>query len=419
MHTVWLNREAMARLGITRDVECPAVGHVEMDAVTGEPTGYVHDFAVLGISEEGQRALEPHVPGYATDAQYDRMVASLDMAAGFGITTIVEPQNGLDDIALFARARDEGTLRSRLIAAMLCLPGTTRERLDALEEARRAHDDDRFRVGPIKLYIDDVIEPHTAAMLEPYANRPDDAATRSGRRRSSRRSCSSSSAAGFQAFTHATGDRGIRTVLDAVRGVPRGARAGATPAIRSSTSNACTPTTSPGSASWGSSPACSRATARPTSSRSGGETSARRASATPGRSARSRRAGGVLAFCSDWNVAEMDPMSWLYTAMTRADLDGNGAWNLEEAVDLATAIRASTLGSAYANFAEHDRGSLTPGKYADLVVLSRDLFAVRDPREILDTQRGDTVVGGEVVHRPGVGQLRASSGGIWPIRPAW
>jgi predicted amidohydrolase YtcJ len=100
---------------------------------------------------------------------------------------------------------------------MLCLPGTGAERLDALEDAKRRYDDDRFRVGPIKLYIDDVIEPHTAAMLEPYANAatsgdtfwpPDEFAAflRELERR------------GFQTFTHATGDRGIRTVLDAVQG---------------------------------------------------------------------------------------------------------------------------------------------------------------------------------------------------------
>jgi predicted amidohydrolase YtcJ len=97
----------------------------------------------------------------------------------------------------------------------------------------------------------------------------------------------------------------------------------------------------------------------------------------------------------------MDPMVWLYTAVTRADLVGNGAWNLEETVDLAAAVRAATLGSAYANFADDRRGSLTPGKDADVVVLSRDLFAVGDPRAILETGVTHTVVAGEVVHRAG------------------
>ncbi|MFI5055523.1 MAG: amidohydrolase [Actinomycetota bacterium] len=396
VHTVWLNREAMTRLDITADRVHLPWGTVELDA-TGVPTGYIHDFAVLGISEEGQRALEPHIPGYAPDAQYARTVQSLDMATAFGITTIVEPQNGLDDIGLFVRARAEGTLRSRLIAAMLCLPGTSAERLDALAEAKRTYADDRFRVGPIKLYIDDVIEPHTAAMLEPYANAATSGDTfwppeefAAFLRELERRE--------FQTFTHATGDRGIRTVLDAVESCRSAtgpadvrhqivhvecvhpddvARFGALGVVACMQPRHCAPDIV---AEW-------RENVGP----------ARERYAWPFRSIAA--GGGTLAFSSDWNVAEMDPMVWLYTAVTRADLEGNGAWNLEETVDPPTAVRAATLGSAYANFVEDRRGSLTPGKDADVVVLSRDLFAEDDPRAILETHVTHTVVAGEVVHR--------------------
>jgi predicted amidohydrolase YtcJ len=397
VHTVWLNREAMARLGVTRDADHLPWGHVHKDGRTGEPTGFVTEFAVLGISEEGQRALEPLIPGYAADAAYDRLVQSLDLAIAYGITTIVEPQNGLDDLELFRRARAEGTLRSRLIAAMLCLPGTTRERLDLLEEARRRDDDDRLRVAPIKLYIDDVIEPHTAAMLAPYADRDTrgdtfwepgefaDFMVELERR-------------GFQTFTHATGDRGIRTALDAVQrcrevhgprdarhqivhvecvhphDIPRFAMLGVVACMQP---RHCAPDIT---AEWRSAVGAER-----------------ERFAWPFRSLRD--AGAVLAFSSDWNVAEMDPMTWLYTAITRADLDGNGAWNTQETVDLETAIRAATLGSAYANFCEGDRGSLMPGKYADLIVLSRDLDGMADPKELLDTRADVTVMAGSVAHR--------------------
>ena len=397
VHTVWLNREAMRRLRIdATDVHLPW-GTVELDPVSGAPTGYIHDFAVLGISEGGQRALEPHIPGYARDRQYERLVASLDTAITYGITTIVEPQNGLDDIELFVRARDDGTLRSRLLAAMLCLPGTTAERLDALVDAKRTYDDDRFRVAPIKLYIDDVIEPHTAAMLEPYANadtrgetfwQPEEFAAflQELERR------------GLQAFTHATGDRGIRTVLDAVQGcrrrfgpadvrhqivhvecvhpedVPRFGELGVVACMQP---RHCAPDIV---AEW-------RANVGP----------ARERYAWPFRSIAA--AGGTLAFSSDWNVAEMDPMTWLYTAVTRADLLGGGAWNTEETVDLATAVRAATLGSAFANFLEDRRGSIAVGKDADLVVCDRDLFALAEPREILETRVTHTVVDGTIAHR--------------------
>jgi hypothetical protein len=403
-HTVWLDREAMARFGIARGVERLPWGSVEADPATGEPTGWIHDFAVLGISEAGQRALAPHVPGYAPDAAYARMLASLDLAAGYGITTVVEPQNGLDDIALFVRARDEGRLRSRLIAAMLCLPDTSPERLDVLVDLGRTYADDRLRVGPIKLYIDDVIEPRTAAMLEPYADHPGERGETLWDPDAFADFLLELERRGLQALTHATGDRGIRTVLDAVErcraefgprdarhqvvhaecvhpdDIPRFGRLGVVACMQP---RHCAPDIV---GQW-------RANVGP----------ARERWAWPFRSIAA--SGGVLAFSSDWNVAEMDPMTWLYTAVTRADLEGNGAWNLDETIDLAVAVRAATLGSAWANFADRDRGTITAGKQADLVVLSRDLFGEADPavggdpRAILDTRARLTVVAGRVVHR--------------------
>jgi predicted amidohydrolase YtcJ len=398
VHTVWLNREAMTRLGVTTGVDELPWGRPELDPETGEPTGWIHDFAVRGISEDGQRALAQHLPGFSPDAAYARLVGSLDMAARFGITTVVEPQNGLDDLELFVRARDEGTLRSRLVAAIFCEPGTTTQRLDAVEDARRTYDDDRFRVSPIKLYIDDVIEPHTAAMLEPYANRPDVRGDTFWEPREFEAFLIELERRGFQAFTHATGDRGIRTVLDAVQrcrevngpGDRRHqivhvecvhpddlGRFSALGVVACMQPRHCAPDIV---AEW-------RENVGPDRSRY----------AWPFRSLSEQ--GAVLAFSSDWNVAEMDPMWWLYTAVTRASPDGTGAWNLEERVDLATAVRAATIGSAFANFAERDRGSIVPGKYADLVVLTRDPFGVRDPREILETRVTHTIVGGRVVHR--------------------
>ncbi|MEU6092811.1 amidohydrolase family protein [Streptomyces sp. NPDC047085] len=111
-----------------------------------------------------------------------------------------------------------------------------------------------------------------------------------------------------------------------------------------------------------------------------------------------QQSGATLAFSSDWNVAEMDPMVGLCTAVTRRPLGGGAAWMPEEAVDIETAIHAYTMGSAYANFLERERGSLTVGKVANLVVLSRDVLAV-DPEHIPGTVCEIVMVGGEVVHR--------------------
>ena len=70
----------------------------------GEPTGFVTDFAVMGLSRAGNAALAAQIPNFAPENAYRRLVRSLDLAAACGITTIVEPQNSVDDLALFARA---------------------------------------------------------------------------------------------------------------------------------------------------------------------------------------------------------------------------------------------------------------------------------------------------------------------------
>jgi predicted amidohydrolase YtcJ len=94
----------------------------------------------------------------------------------------------------------------------------------------------------------------------------------------------------------------------------------------------------------------------------------------------------------------MNPMTGIYTALTRADLHGNNAWNTPETVSLDTALRAYTSGSAYANFADHDRGSIQPGKLADLIVLSGNLHRMQ-PLQLLDTHVTHTFVGGEAIHQ--------------------
>jgi predicted amidohydrolase YtcJ len=396
VHTVWMNREALERLGIVRGSGDVAFGRVARDA-DGEPTGFITDFAVMGLSRDGQAALEGVLPSFSADRRYGRLLESLQMATRFGITTVVEPQNSVDDLPLFARARDEGALQTRLIAALFHPPGTTQDDLEAFEDARRTFDDDRLRAGPIKLYIDDVIEPHTAAMIEPYANRPGEVGHLFWEPEAFADLILRLEERGFQTFTHATGDRGVRTVLDAVEHARR--IHGPSDVRHQIVHVECVhPDDLPRFAELGV-VACMQP--RHAAPEIVGEWrnnvgAARWASAFPWRSLHD--AGATLAFSSDWNVAEMDPLVGIYTALTRASLDGAERWTPEQRLDLSTAIRGYTLGSAYANFAERDRGSITQGKHGDLVVLSDDLFSLEDSRVILETRVELTVLGGAVVH---------------------
>jgi len=112
------------------------------------------------------------------------------------------------------------------------------------------------------------------------------------------------------------------------------------------------------------------------------------------------RAGAPLAFGTDWPVAPLNPLLGLYAAVTRATLDGKHpeGWFPEEKLTVEEALRAYTQGSAYAAFEEKEKGAIAPGKLADFVVLSADLFS-SPPEEIKDVRVVLTIVGGKVVYR--------------------
>jgi predicted amidohydrolase YtcJ len=396
VHAAWLNREALVRLGAGRGTTRVPYGTFELDESTGEPTGYLQDYATYGLSRAGLAALREVVPAFGPEAQYERVRAGLRMAARLGITTVVEPQNSLDDLALFLRAREEGELQSRVVAALFHPVGTSDADLDEFADAARRYSDDRFAVGPIKLYIDDIVEPHTAAMLSPYANRPDTSGRTYYEPGEFDGLVTRLDARGFQCFVHATGDRGIQVTLDAfeqarkVNGprdsrhqivhvecvdaadIARFAELGVVACMQP---RHCAPEIV---GEW-------RANVGPQRWRY----------AWPIRSLVD--SGAAVAFSSDWNVAEMDPLVGIYTALTRASLDGRESWVPEERIDVETALRGYTSGGAWANFVDHDRGTLSPGRLADLVVLSDNPFEV-EPAALLDASVTMTVVGGEVVH---------------------
>jgi predicted amidohydrolase YtcJ len=254
-------------------------------------------------------------------------------------------------------------------------------------------------VAPVKLYIDDLMEQHTAALFEPYADQP---ATRGGTfydpgafaglvcELDARR---------FQVLIHAIGDRGVHVALDAIQHArevngPRDARHQlvhvellAPPDLARFKELGVVAGIQPrhcagdvgGSSEW-------RAAVG----------AARWPLAWPFRSL--AQAGAALAFSSDWNVAEMDPLTGIYTALTRQDLAGGDPFVPGQAIDLATAIRAYTAGGAYANFCEHHRGSLAPGKAADLIALSGNLFEL-PPEQVKDCHVDLTMIEGQVHHQ--------------------
>jgi predicted amidohydrolase YtcJ len=110
--------------------------------------------------------------------------------------------------------------------------------------------------------------------------------------------------------------------------------------------------------------------------------------------------GTALCFGSDCPVESPDPLAGIHAAVTRRRADGSPGpegWRPEQRVSVEQAVRAYTLGAAFAAGRENETGSITPGKWADLVVLDRDIFSI-DPHEIRGAKVVMTMVGGRRVY---------------------
>lgn len=278
-HSVWLNRAALVALGITGGTDVPW-GNPERDELTGEPTGWVTDFYTKAMSQAGLAGLRADIPLYSPQRRYRKLQSSIRMATALGITTAVEPQVPIAELPLFERALAEGILTSRVIVALFHPAGVDgayrRELCTAVDEAT---DDPMLRLGPLKLYADDVVEPHTALMLEDYANRLGVRGRASYPGRELVDVIVELDRMGFQTHTHATGDAGIRLTLAQSNG-PRGPTAPATAATGSSMSNVFIPTICRDSASSVSPPRCNHATAPRTSSPAAGWTTSANSAGT-------------------------------------------------------------------------------------------------------------------------------------------
>lgn len=404
-HSVWLNRQALRVLGIAGGVDI-AWGRSERDA-DGEPTGWVTDFYTSAMTIAGLAELQRDIPMYSPERRYRKLLSSIRMATASGITTAVEPQVPLAEIGLFQRALAAGELSSRVITALfhpVGADGAFRQRLkEAVTDAAATADPDGLlRLGPLKLYADDVIEPHTALMLEDYANRRGVRGRPSYPGRELVEVISELDRMGFQTHTHATGDAGIRLALDAIE--QAGLRNGTTDRRHGIVHVECLhPDDLPRFRQLGVTAAmqprhCSPDLVAGTWMENVGEDRWSRA----WRFKSLLDSGATVAFSSDWQVGEMDPLVGLYSAATRAGLDGADAWTTSETVGLDRSLEAYTVHGARAWHAEGDRGRLRQGMLADLVVWSDDLYRhEHDPAGLLDQHAELTVVGGRFAHSAG------------------
>lgn len=207
-HTTWANSKALELAGITRDTPDPPNGAIERDPKSGEPTG--------ALKEAAGELVERTIPEPTREEKLAALRDGMALANRNGLTQVYSAGGDFDSLDLYRELREKGGLTLRMYFAKIIPPPelTTAETAE-LEQGRERYHDEWLAAGAVKFFLDGVIETHTAAMLAPYSDDP----TKTGKLFWSPAKYDEAVIAldrlKFQIFTHAIGDRAVRTALDA------------------------------------------------------------------------------------------------------------------------------------------------------------------------------------------------------------
>ncbi len=384
-HMALANSLALKLAGVTKDTKDVAGGLIVRDA-RGEPTGLLKDAAMSLV--------ERVIPSPSWDEKLAAARAATEHAASLGVTSVQDMSAG-NDVGLYQFLHERGELKTRIYAMRSIVSWEVLARTGV----RAAFGNDWVRLGGLKGFADGSLGSSTALFFEPYSDTPDtrgllfDQMLPEG---VMLQRVSAADQAGLQVMIHAIGDAANKTVLDLFQQVTEtnGARDrrfriehaqhiraseiprfGTQKVVASMQPYHCAD-----DGRW-----CDK---RIGPERSKGTYAFRTLLDT----------GAVLAFGSDWTVAPLNPLEGIKAAVTRQTLDGKhpNGWVPEQKISVEEAVRAYTVGSAYAEFAEQMKGTLAVGKLADLVILDRDLFKM-DPAAIDQAKVTLTIVDGRVV----------------------
>jgi len=325
----------------------------------------------------------------------------LHEANRLGVVRVHSAGGDFEYLDLYDELRKNGELTVRqYIAYFLDPPELKPEAIEKIEQARKKYNDEWISGGAVKTMLDGVVEAHTAAMLGTYA----DDTSQSGKLfwdpDKYKQAIAELDKRGLQIFTHAIGDRAVRTALDAYENaqktnhstddrpriehietitaedIPRFGKLGVIASFQPLHTDPNEDTLKVWAVAAGPD---------------------RVSRAWPWRSVEST--GGKLAFGSDWPVVTISPWPGVQNALTRQTAEGEpaGGWVPKERINIEDAVRGYTLGAAFAGRREKTEGSLETGKLADLIILSKDLFTI-EPPDILNEEVLVTMVGGKVVY---------------------
>lgn len=401
-HTLWLNSAALVFAGIDRTTPQPEGGEFGRDDA-GELTGTLLEGPAMDM-------LTSKLPALTLEEKTEALLYAQRYLHGLGITAIqdayvrVAGNDAEASLEVYDSLRKQGKLDLRVVAALAWEPGAGLEQIDALRAAREKYSDGRLQATAIKFWADGILESHTAKMLEPYTDEPENDGLLMVPRAELMAAVPALDAAGFQVHIHAIGDATVRYALDAFAAARK-----ANGARDSRHLTAHTQIVHPDDITRfasldvlaGFSPYWAYADAYVADINPPQIGEQRMGWMYPMRSIID--SGGRVVFGSDWTVSTADPLLGIETAVTRRDPEPapgsipRPVFLPEQRISLDQAIAGYTIDAAYANFLDADTGSLQVGKYADLVVISDNLFAL--PAEnISDAEVTATMIEGKVVY---------------------
>jgi predicted amidohydrolase YtcJ len=385
-HSSLANSAALKLAGVTAQTPDPPGGTIVRDA-QGNPTGDLKDAA--------NALVEKVIPPFSHDQLTRAVRHALEHAASVGVTSVQNMDPDYADIAVYAELLQAGELTTRIYAAPLITQVDDQAKIGI----RHAFGGPYLRIGAVKAFADGSLGSRTAYFFEPFLDQPDNHGLLSDEMQPlslMRDRMMKADAAGLQICTHAIGDQAISMILDLYTEVAK-AHGTADRRFRIEHAQHMAAKDFDRFAQLG-----VIASVQPYHAIDDG----RWAEARIGHDRASRTYafrtfldhGVHLAFGTDWDVAPLNPMMGLYAAVTRATLDGKNpnGWFPEQKLTVAESVRAYTMGSAYAEFQEKEKGSITPGKLADMVILSDDIFSI-EPVKIREVKVLKTIVGGRLV----------------------
>ena len=390
-HSAWVNTSALAIAGVTAATKDPENGRIERDA-RGEPVGTLRESAMDLVGR--------HVPSPTATQRLEGLGRALAKLGAAGVTAVQEASASRAALETYREAEKQGKLTVRVTAALSTDLTRGPEQVADLERLRAEFASARLRPVAAKIFADGVIEGRTAAMIEPYLDRP-------GFRGEPNLPAAKMDAfvarlaeAGFNVHVHAIGDRAIRETLDAMEKA-RAVRVARDLRFQIAHAQVIRPEDVPRFRTlgvvanfqplWAYADPYIQDLTWPAMRRELWD------AIYPVRSV--ARAGGVVAFGSDWSVTSLVPLEIVQVALTRQSPDEQPieVMQPDERLDLPEALAACTIGAAYAMGLEKETGSIEAGKRADLVVLAENLFEV-PPRRLGRTKVLMTLLDGQAVY---------------------